>query len=194
MKRIALLAIAALALTLFAPALLAQEEHGEFGVFFDYTRLHHFNDANLVGVGGQLAFNLNKFVQLEGSMAYDFERNVTSTIPGGATTSFSPSGLRLLNGMFGPKFQTGIGPVKAYVTVKGGFLNFGVSNRGVATGFANQIGTVTDGDTNGVIYPAGGIELFTHHIGIRVEAGDFMYFDNGVNHNLKASIGPQIRW
>lgn len=196
MKRIALAGVLLMALGLLAPALLAQEEHGEFGVFADYTRLRHISNSNFWGVGGQIGFNLSKYVQLEGGMAYDFEQNITSnTTPVvGVSTNFQPSRLRLLNGLFGPKFQTGVGPVKAFFVAKGGFLNFGVSRNGVATGFANQVGTVPHGDTNGVFYPGGGVEFFAHNIGARVEVGDEIYFDNGANHNLKFAVGPVFRW
>lgn len=43
-------------------------------------------------------------------------------------------------------------------------------------------------------YPGGGIELFAKWIGIRAEVGDQMYWENGANHNLKFSVGPQFRW
>ncbi|HZR33116.1 MAG TPA: hypothetical protein VFA76_14820 [Terriglobales bacterium] len=193
MKRIAGII---LALALFAPAVWAQEEHGEFGVFADYTRLHNLRNGNLWGVGGQLAFNLNRFVQLEGSMAYDFERNFTTinTNNGSGSASFSRSGLRLLNGLFGPKIQTGIGPVKAFVTVKGGFLNFNVSRKGPFSGFTGALSSVPSGDTNGVFYPGAGVEFFAHWFGVRAEVGDQIYFDNGANHNLKITFGPQFRF
>ncbi len=197
MKRIAGI-ILVLALALTAPALMAQntntEERGEFGIYADYTRLHHLNNANYWGLGGQLAFNLSRYVQLEGNMAYDFERNFTTTTTTGGTTTFQRTGLRLLSGLFGPKIQTGVGPVKVYGVLKGGFLNFQVNNRPLASGFATQVGTVPGGDTNGVFYPGGGIEFFAGKIGIRAEIGDEMYWDNGVNHNLKFTVGPQIRW
>jgi hypothetical protein len=45
-----------------------------------------------------------------------------------------------------------------------------------------------------LFYPGGGIELFAGRFGIRAEAGDEMYFDRGANHNLKFTIGPQIRF
>src|SRR2546421_12215254 len=99
MKRIAGLIII-LAVTALAPALFAQEEHGEFGVFADYTRLHPAGNSNFFGVGGRIGFNLNRFVQLEGGMTYDFERNITSTTSNGLNTSFSRSGLRMINGPF----------------------------------------------------------------------------------------------
>jgi hypothetical protein len=194
MKRIVGIMILALAVTLLAaPALAQTEERGEFEILADYTRLHHFNNANLWGPGGQISFNLGRFVQLEGSMAYDFARN-TICCSTDTATNFTNEWLRLLHGFFGPKFQTGVGPVKAFVVLKGGFLNFSVSNRGAGTGFTNAVGNVTSGDTNGVFYPGGGIEFFAHRIGIRAEVGDEMYFDNGANHNLKIQAGPVFRF
>ncbi len=194
MKRIAGLAII-LALTCLATTVFAQtEERGEFGVFADYTRFKNLNNANLWGVGGQLAFNLNNHVQLEGGMAYDFERNFTTVSSTAQTTTFQRSGFRLLNGLFGPKFQTGVGPVKAFAVLKGGFANFSVSNKGPVTGFTDAVGFVPNGDTNGVFYPGGGVEFFAGRIGFRAEVGDFMYFDRGANHNLKVTFGPQFRF
>ncbi len=121
MKRIAGL-ILILALTLLvAPAVFAQqsEEHGEVGVFADYTRLRHFNNANFWGPGAQISFNIGKYAQLEGGMAYDLERTFTTTSTSGTTTTTTQNGLRLLNGLFGPKIQTGWGPVKVFGVVKG---------------------------------------------------------------------------
>jgi Outer membrane protein beta-barrel domain len=198
MKRIAgaTLIILALAL-LLAPALLAQEEHGEFGVFADYYRFHNLANQNFWGVGGNLAFNLNKYVQVEGTMAYDFERNFTtnSTPLFGTSTNFQRTGFRILDGLFGPKIQTGVGPAKAFFTVKAGFNNFMLNNKGVASGFVNQVSNVPDGDTHFALYPGGGVEFFFGHVfGIRGEVGDEIYWQNGANHNLKIKIGPQFRW
>ena len=46
MKWIARGAIALMLLLLLAPAALAQEEHGEFGIFAYYTRFHNLNNQN----------------------------------------------------------------------------------------------------------------------------------------------------
>ena len=195
MKRIPaawlILAIAS-AMIAFAPAVLAQEEHGEVGVFADMTRLHHLNNDNFWGIGGRLGFNMNHWVALEGDFAYDFSQQFAA--PSGTTLTTNTIGnLRLLQGMAGPKFQTGIGPVKAFVVLKGGFMNFGVSGiSGLA--FRNQVGNVPAGNTDGVFYPGAGVEFFAGRIGLRAEVGDEMYFDNGANHNLKISVGPQFRF
>jgi len=192
MKKISLLLVIALGL-MTVPALFAQD-HAEVGVFADYVRLHHADDANFWGLGARVGFNVHSHVQLEADMAYDFERQFTTTTSTGGTTTFDRSGLRLLHGTFGPKIQTNVGPVRAFVLLKGGFLNFGLSGANVSNGFTTQIGNFIGGDTNGVFYPGGGVEFFAGPIGLRVEAGDLMYFDRGANHNLSITVGPTFRF
>lgn len=184
-----------LAMMVAVPALYAQEEHGEVGVFGDLTRLSPAGNSNFTGLGGRLGFNVNNHLQFEGDIGYDFAKNFTSTSSNGLSTSFGTSSLRLLRGVFGPKIQTGVGPVTAYLVLKVGFLNFGVSHSGATTGFANSFGGVLNGDTNGVFYPGAGVEFFIGHVfGLRAEAGDMMYFDNGANHNLNVTFGPTFRF
>jgi outer membrane protein with beta-barrel domain len=197
MKRLAVFGALALCLAVLAPAASAQsnddKNHGNFGVYFDYTRLQ-FAKENFFGVGGRLGINIHPHVVLEGEMAYDFERNSTATITGvTGTTTTVRSNLRLIHGLFGPKFQT-TGPVRVFMVLKGGLLNF--STGGAVTGgtVATQIGGISDGDTNGVFYPGGGVEFNAGIFGLRLEAGDEIYFDNGANHNFKFMGGPQIRF
>src|SRR5439155_14355279 len=68
--------------------------HGEIGVFANYLRLASANDLNTIGVGANLDFNVNRHVQFEAQMAYNFERNVTSASTTGGFTSFNRTGLR----------------------------------------------------------------------------------------------------
>lgn len=197
MKNFAIVGALALSLLLKAPTARAQSNddrnHGEFGVYFDYTRLQNAK-FNMFGVGGRIGFNVNPAVAFEAEMAYDFERSQTATITSGGITNTSRSNLRLIHGLFGPKFQTTKGPVRLFVVAKGGLLNFGVGGAVTGGTVSNQIGTITDGDTNGVFYPGGGIEFNAGAFGLRLEAGDEIYFDNGANHNFKFMGGPQIRF
>ncbi len=48
--------------------------------------------------------------------------------------------------------------------------------------------------TNGLFYPAVGVEFFAGPIGLRGEIGDIMYFNNGANNNLRITFGPQLRF
>ena len=193
MKWIARGAIAILFLALLAPAVMAQEEHGEFGVYADYTRFHNLNNQNFWGAGARVAFNLNNYAQLEANMAYDFERNFTTKTPG-VTGTFQNTRFRILEGMFGPKIQTGAGPFKLFGTIKGGFSNFSVTNKAIGSGFVSSINSVPEGNTHFALYPGGGVELFAKWFGVRAEIGDQIYWENGAQHNLKFSFGPQFRW
>jgi hypothetical protein len=198
MKRIAILSALALCIASLAPAASAQsnddKNHGNFGVYLDYTRLQ-FAKQNFFGVGARLGINVHPHIVLEGEMAYDFERNATATITDlSNNTTTVRSNLRLIHGLFGPKIQT-TGPVRVFAVLKGGLLNFSVAHSGVTVGnVGNQFGNIADGDTNGVFYPGAGVEFNAGFFGIRLEAGDEMYFDNGAQHNFKFMGGPQIRF
>lgn len=193
MKRFVLLT--ALAVALCVPATFAQN-HGELGVFADYVRLHNADNANFVGLGGRVGFNVHSKVQLEAELSYDFSKGFTNTFTNGATVTVVRSDLSLLHGLFGPKFQTGGGAIRLFGTVKGGFVNFRSTNRVVSASgsFVNQLSSVFSGNTNGAFYPGGGIEAYLGPIGLRAEVGDLMYFDNGANHNLRVTFGPNIRF
>jgi hypothetical protein len=178
-----------------APALMAQSsDHIEVGAFADYFRLQAASPAaNFLGLGGRAAFNITRNVQIEGEMAYDFQRNFTSTNSNSVTSTTVTSSLRTLHGVFGPKFQTGSGAFRVFVSGKVGFDNFGVSNQGATTGFTNSVG-LTNGTTDFAIYPSAGFEAFAGPIGIRAEAGDDIYFQNGGHNNLRVTLGPQFRF
>lgn len=184
---IMLLAVAAM---VSAPALMAQD-HGEAGVFGDMFRV---NGNDLFGVGGRLSFNVHPNVALEADGAYDFERSNTQNVTdiNGNTNVFT-SRLRATHAMFGPKFQIGTkSAVRAFLFAKGGFVRFGVTPGPVT--FGNFPTQLQNTDLNGVFFPGGGIEFFLGPIGIRADAGDEMYFDRGVNHNLRVTVGPTIRF
>jgi hypothetical protein len=177
----------------FAASADDNKNHGHFGVYFDYTRLQN-TSLNMFGVGARLGINVHPHIVLEGEMAYDFERNKTSTITSGVTTTTVRSNLRLLHALFGPKIQT-TGPVRVFALLKGGFVNFGVGGPATAGTINNQIGNIIDGNTNGVFYPGGGVEFNVGWLGLRAEAGDeIMFLNNGHQNNFRATFGPQIRF
>jgi len=179
-----------------APRVMAQDDydHAEVGVFADYTRFGLTDPhINLIGLGGRAAFNIRPSVQLEAEMAYDFKRDFTNTFENGVTTVFVTSKFRTLHGFFGPKFQTGSGPIRVFVSGKVGFDNFSVDTQLPGAGFVSSVG-LTNGRTDFALYPSGGIELFGGPIGLRAEIGDDVYFDNGAHNNLRVTLGPQFRF
>jgi hypothetical protein len=192
MKRALLLAALVAALMgLAAPLALAQEDHGEVGVQGDYLRLAPIN-TNLYGVGARVSFNVRSHAQLEGEMAYDFTQSFSTEIPcidsPGCPPTFQSSTLHAWQGLFGPKIQT-TGPVRLFAFAKGGFLNLA----GIPS-FQQQVGTFGGNSTYGVFYPGGGVEGYLGKIGLRLDVGDEMYFNNGAHNSLKVTFGPTIRF
>jgi len=192
MKRIALF-MAVGVIVFFAPGAKAQD-HGEVGGFVDYFRLSQ-TGANFAGVGGRASFNVVPYVQLEAEMSYDFNRIFTEgfTNTGGTITTAS-SNLSVLHGLFGPKLQTK-GPVRIFVTVKGGFANFRFNPAPASVaGFTSTIDNLRTNDVSGALYPGGGVEGFLGPIGLRLDVGDEIVFSGGARHNWKVSFGPTIRF
>jgi len=183
------------------------ENHGEIAVYGDLFRVkpNGGNAVNFLGLGGRVGFNMHPNVALEAEMNYDFKQNYTTVATSGTGTSGSGTvttttitgHTRPLTGLFGPKFQFGTsGPFRAFVTGKVGFTEFSHSgttavSSGTFTGSLDQFG---GGSTHFAVYPGGGIEGFFGPIGLRLEAGDQIYFNNGSHNNLRVAFGPTIRF
>jgi hypothetical protein len=178
-----------------APALFAQEhDHGEVGVYGDYFRLNEAGNTNFLGVGGRVGFNVAPRVQLEGQLAYDFEKSFTTNTPTTTTTTVTRSSLTLLHGTFGPRFVGGTDHARIFGTVQGGFIRFGVPNGSVSNSFASSIGNFGDANTHGAFYPGGGAEFYVGPVGLRFDVGDFIYWNNGTHNNLSVAFGPHIKF
>jgi hypothetical protein len=194
MRKMSLVTMLA-AIMMLAPAMFAQD-HGEVGVFADYTRLGTGggNALNFVGVGGRVSFNVHPNIALEAEGSYDPNKAYAFTSDTGGVFTTSNANLHLAQAMFGPKFQFGTGAVRAFVTVKGGLINFSGGN----PSFIGTVNNVTTGNTNGVLYPGGGLEAFLGPIGLRFDVGDEIYFtsdtSSSAHHNLKMTFGPHIRF
>ncbi len=191
MKRIALLV--AVTVMSFAPLARAQD-HGEVGAFVDYFRLQQ-TGSDFVGLGGRAAFNVAPYVEVEAEMAYDFNRVFTEDFTnGGGTITTQRSNIKVLHGLFGPKIQNK-GPVRVFVTVKGGFTNFRFDPRPASfSTFTSSVDNLRNDNVSAALYPGGGVEAFLGPIGLRLDVGDEIIFSNGAHHNWKVTFGPQIRF
>jgi hypothetical protein len=177
-----------------APAVFAQD-HVEIGAYGDYFRLSQ-TSTNLAGLGGRLGVSANRYVQFEGEMNYDFEQAFTEgfTDTGTGTVTLQRTNLRLLHGLFGPKLHTR-GPIQGFVTLKGGFINFRLDPRPATFDtFASSVENLRANDVSGVLYPGAGLEGDIGPLGLRLEVGDEMYFNQGTHHNVRVSFGPIIRF
>lgn len=180
---------------LVVPAAFAQN-HGEVGIFGHYFR-NSSTGTNFGGLGGRLSVNASDLLQFEGELAYDFEQLFTEGFadPSSGAVSFQQSSIRVLHGLFGPKLQTGGGPVRAFATLKGGFINFRFDPRpaGFDT-FTSDIEGLRLNNVSGVLYPGVGVEAYLGIVGFRLDVGDEMYFRNGTHHNWRVALGPHIRF
>lgn len=177
--------------------------HVEVGAFGDLFRVKPSggNAVNFVGLGARVGFNVHPNIALEAEMSYDFDRNYTAINTGGntgtVTSTTVSSRTRPLTGLFGPKFQFGTsGPFRAFVTGKVGFTEFSHFTGTTVSGqtFSNAFDQFGGGTTHIAVYPGGGLEAFAGPIGLRLEAGDQIYFNNGAYNNLRVTFGPTIRF
>lgn len=196
MKRLLCLGVLGL---FFVPGLFAQEiinDHVNVGVFGNYVRLND-GGLNLAGVGARLTFNVVPVVQFELESSYQFDQAFTSGFSNSraGSASIGRTDVRMLDGLFGPKLMTNRGPVRLFVTAKGGFTNFNISNAPATFGtVGNTFAGLRGSNVYGVFYPGGGAEAFWGPIGVRFDIGDEIYFNNGGHNNLRLSFGPTIRF
>src|SRR5260370_18647622 len=105
--------------------------------------------------GAVLLFNLRPSAQIEAEMAYDFDRSYNNPFNDG---SIVPSKTHILHGLFGPKFQTGSGPFRVFVTGKVGVISFTTNTQTAPAGFKSALGALGNGDAKFAVYPGGGAE------------------------------------
>ena len=193
MKR--LFVLVAVAIVCVAGSAARAQDHVEIGAFGDYFRFDATH-ANFVGLGGRLGVNVTRHVQFEAEMAYDFNQAFTEgfTNTNGGAVTFQQSNLKVLHGLFGPKISTR-GPVRVFLTVKGGFENFRFDPTPASfSTFTSSVSSLRSSDVTGVVYPGIGMEGFLGPIGLRLDVGDEIYFVHGARNNLRVSFGPTIRF
>jgi hypothetical protein len=194
MKRIALLLVLA---GWFVPHAVAQEtEHVQIGVFADYFRPAQTSN-NYGGVGARVGFMGYKLLKFEAQMSYDFNQAFTEGFTNTSTgaVTLSRSRMRILHGEFGPKLDLGHGAIRPFVTLKAGGIHFGISNAPATVGtFFSSVDNLRTSNISGVLYPGGGLEGHLGPLGLRLDVGDEIYFNNGAHHNLSMAFGPYIRF
>jgi hypothetical protein len=191
MRRIALFLLLCGAVA--APSTFAQE-HFAVGAYADYFRLSETH-TNFAGVGARLGVGIAPRVMLEAEMSYDFDQAFTEDFSNGTTLTVQRSNIRLLHGLFGPKVSLGHGSFHPFVTLKGGFLNTRFETAPVTVGgFISNVEHLRSKDLMGALYPGAGLEGHIGPVGLRLDVGDEIYFNDGTHHNLRAAFGPYIRF
>lgn len=183
-------------LLLLTPSLFAQKRI-EAGVFLDYLDVSQTSTNNF-GLGARFGYRVHHDVMLEGELAYDYGINFGETyrnIVNGNIAAIENTSVGVTHGLFGPKLQPAGGGFRPFVTLKGGFMDFRLSpgllplSNAVSTLLGLRTSTL-----NAAIYPAAGVEAAIGPVGLRLEVGDEIYFNNGAHNNLRLSFGPMIRF
>ena len=82
-----------------------------------------------------------------------------------------------------------------FVTLKGGFIDFRLSPSLIP--YSNVVSTVLGIRTsslNATRYPGAGAEAILGPVGLRLEFGDAIYFNDGTHNNLRITFGPILRF
>ena len=179
---------------------LALEVHGqhvEVGGFGDYEN----SDVptfpqNAFGLGGRLDINIHRFLQTEFEMAYDVKHAQFVLAQSAASAVLTTSKLGIVHANAGIKLQTRGGSF--FLFVKGGVNRYdperSTSSISGTPVVVSTFPTTVDSVVKGVFYPGGGIGFHAGPLGIRLDAGDEIYWDNGAHHNLRVTFGPTFRF
>jgi len=191
MKRVALLLFVAGWLVPLARA----QDHFQVGAYGDYFQITQTN-TDLAGLGGRAAVKILPHVMLEGEMSYDFEQAFTERcLSSGCTVTVANSNLKVLHGLAGPKIIGGHGRIRPFLMVKGGFINFRLDPKPASFGsFTSSVDNLRSNNVSGTLYPGAGLEGHIGPVGLRLEAGDEIYFAGGTHHNPRVAFGPFIRF
>ncbi len=191
MKRVALL----LFLTGWLVPLASAQDHFQVGAYADFFRVSQ-TKTNMAGLGGRVGYKVFSHVMLEGGMSYDFKQAFTEQcLSPSCTVTVANSNIKVLHGLFGPKIVAGHGAIRPFLTVKGGFVNFRLDPRPASFGtFTSSVDNLRSNNVSGTLYPAGGLEGHIGPVGLRLEAGDEIYFAGGTHHNVRLAFGPFIRF
>jgi hypothetical protein len=188
--------VAAISMGVSSPRLSAQERV-EAGVFVDYLNISQTNTDNY-GLGARLGVRFNRFIVVEGEAAYDYGINFAEAyrnIANGNVTAIANTSIGVTHGLIGPTLKPPRGAFRPFLTLKGGFVDFRFSSGLVPySDAASVILGLRTSSLNGAIYPGGGVEASLGPVGLRLEIGDEIYFNNGGHHNFRATFGPIIRF
>jgi hypothetical protein len=169
----------------------------EAGFFLDDLGVSQTQTNNL-GVGGRLGYRVHHNVMLEGEFAYDYGvnfREVYRSIASGNASTIEQTSIGVTQVLVGPKLQPARGHLRSFVTLKGGFIDFRLSPSLLP--YSSELSTVLgirDSNLNAALYPGAGAEATLGPLGLRLEFGDLVYFNEGAHNNLRITFGPFLRF
>jgi hypothetical protein len=195
MRKFALIVMALLS-CVESSSLFAQKRI-EAGIFLDYLSISQTNTNNF-GVGGRFGYRIHRNLMMEGELAYGYGINFGEAyrnVANGNITAIERTSVGVTHGLFGPTLLPAKGGFRPFATLKGGFIDFRLSPSLLP--FGNVVSTILGIRTsslNVAIYPGGGVEASLGPVGLRLELGDEIYFNNGAHNNLRITFGPILRF
>jgi hypothetical protein len=181
---------------LFSTFTFAQSRF-EAGIFLDSLNVSQTSTNNL-GLGARVGFRIHPNVMLEGELAYDYGLNFDETyidITTGNIAAIERTSIGVTHGLIGPKLVRAHGHFRPFATLKAGFMDFRLSTSLLPySDIASTIFGLRTSNLNAALYPGAGIEASLGPVGLRLEAGDEMYFNRGAHHNLRITFGPILRF
>jgi hypothetical protein len=135
---------------------------------------------------------------MEGELAYDYGIKFSETfrnIATGDISAIARSSIGVTHGLFGPTFAPARERFRPFVTLKAGFIDFRFSSSLLPLGSIEStlLGLRTS-SLNLAVYPGAGVQASLGPVGLRLEAGDEIYFNKGGHNNLRIAFGPTLRF
>lgn len=169
----------------------------EVGIFLDSLDISQTSTNNL-GLGARVGFRVHRNVMLEGELAYDYGLNFNeaySNVITGDIVAIEHTSIGVTHGLFGPTLVRGGGHLHPFATFKVGFIDFRLSSSLLPyIDIVSPILNLRTSSLNAALYPGAGIEATLGPVGLRLEAGDEIYFNQGGHNNLRITFGPVIRF
>jgi hypothetical protein len=190
-----------LTLLFLTPLLLATvslaQQRVEIGIYLDSLSISQTSTNNL-GIGARFGYRVHHNVMLEAELAYDYGLNFDEAyrdVSTGNLAAIERTSVGVTHGLIGPMLQPANGHFRPFVTLKAGFIDFRLSPSLLPySSIASSIFGLRTSNLNAALYPGTGIEATLGPVGLRLEAGDELYFNRGTHHNLRITFGPILRF
>lgn len=184
-------------LIVLLPSFTFAQKRVEVGVFLDSLDISQ-TSTNDLGIGARVGFRVHRNVMFEGELAYDYGLNFDEAyrnVITGDIVAIERTSIGVTHGLFGPTLVRGGGHLHPFATFKAGFVDFRLSTSLLPyVDIISPILNLHTSNLNAAIYPGAGIEATLGPVGLRLEAGDEIYFNQGAHNNLRITFGPVLRF
>jgi hypothetical protein len=169
----------------------------EAGLFLDYLDVSQTQTPNF-GLGGRFGYRMHRNVMAEGELNYDYGVNFNELyvdIANERVAAIGRTSIGVTNGLFGAMLEPDHPHFRPFVTLKGGFIDFRLSpSLAPYSGLVSSVLGIRTSNVNAALYPGAGAEASLGPVGLRLEFGDLVYFNDGGRNNLRITFGPIVRF